>query len=85
NETRFHNNLYLASSYAKANDIKLKEEIKKSGLRPYQYEYDNSMKQYSITFDLDKVGVDVNYDTEASKEEKILRVKAILDAIENLA
>lgn len=85
NETRFHNNLYLASSYAKANNINLQEDAKKSGLMPYQYEYDKSMKQYSITFDLDKVGVDANYDVEASKEEKILRVKTILDAIENLA
>ena len=32
---------------------------------PYQYEYDKSLKRYSITIDLDKVGIDENYDTKA--------------------
>ena len=44
NETRFHNNLYLASNYAKDNDINLQNDAKKCGLMPYQYEYDKSDK-----------------------------------------
>lgn len=85
NETRFHNNLYLATNYAKANDINLQENSKQSGLMPYQYEYDKSLKVYSMTIDLDMIGVDNNFDTEASKEEKYTRVKALLDAVANLS
>lgn len=84
NETRFHNNLYLASTYAKANKINLQEKSKESGLMPYQYEYDLSFKQYSITIDLDRVGIDENFNAESSNDEKAERVKAILEAVENL-
>lgn len=84
NETRFHNNLYLASTYAKANGINLQEKSKESGLMPYQYEYDLNLKQYSITIDLDRIGKDENFNTESSKEEKVDRVNALLTAIENL-
>ena len=85
NETRFHNNLYLASKFAKDNGINLQNEAKKAGLMPYQYEYDKSLKQYSITFDLDKVGVDENFNQEASGEEKAARVNAILEAVRTLS
>lgn len=85
NETRFHNNLYLAQTFAKQNGINLQEKAKESGLMPYQYEYDKSLKQYSITFDLDRVGVDENFNAEASDEEKISRIQTILDAIRGLA
>lgn len=84
NETRFHNNLYLASTYAKANNINLQEKSKESGLMPYQYEYDLNLKQYSMTVDLDRVGIDENFNAESSNEEKADRVNALLSAIENL-
>lgn len=85
NETRFHNNLFLAGRYARDNKINLQEKAKESGLMPYQYEYDKSMKQYSLTIKLDEVGVDTNFSVEASIEEKIDRVNSILTAVENLA
>jgi CRISPR-associated protein Cst2 len=85
NETRFHNNLYLANNYADANGINLQEKSKESGLMPYQYEYDKSLKIYSITIDLDMIGVDKNFNMEAAKEEKLDRVKALLKAVANLS
>lgn len=88
NETRFHNNLYLASNYAKANDLNLqdRENAKATGLMPYQYEYDKSEKIYSLTIDLDMIGKDENFDSpEASKEEKADRVISILNAVQNLS
>lgn len=85
NETRFHNNLYLAQTYAKKAGISVQDKSKEAGLMPYQYEYDKSLKRYSITIDLDKVGVDENYNAEASAEEKIYRVNAIIDAVKTLS
>lgn len=85
NETRFHNNLYLAQTYAKEHGISVQDKAKEVGLMPYQYEYDKSLKRYSITIDLDKIGVDENYDVEASVDEKIFRVNALLDAIRTLS
>ena len=86
NETRFHNNLYLATNFAKANGLNVQESAKKTGLMPYQYEYDKSMKVYSITIDLEMIGRDVNFDSaEASNEEKAARVNAILSAVQNLS
>lgn len=85
NETRFHNNLYLASNYAKANQINLQEKATEAGLMPYQYEYDKSLKIYSMTIDLEMIGRDKNFDTEASGEEKIHRVHALLDAVAHLS
>jgi CRISPR-associated protein Cst2 len=85
NETRFHNNLHLASNYAKNNKLNLQADAGKCGLMPYQYEYDKTMKMYSITIDLDMIGKDENFDTpEADAKEKSDRVIAILDAVENL-
>lgn len=84
-ETRFHNNLYMAQSFANANGINLQEKASECGLMPYQYEYDKSMKVYSMTVDLDMIGCDKNFDTEASKEEKAERVIALLEAVENLS
>lgn len=85
NETRFHNNLYLAQAYAQKAGISVQDKAKEAGLMPYQYEYDKSLKKYSITIDLDKVGVDENYDAQAESEEKIYRVQALLDAVKTLA
>lgn len=86
NETRFHNNLHLAKTYAKENGINLQEDggAGKAGLMPYNYEYEKSLRAYSITFDLDMVGKDENFDVEASNEEKASRVIAILETIEGL-
>lgn len=84
NETRFHNNLHLASTFAKHNKINLQKDAGKAGLMPYQYEYDKSLKKYSITFDLDKVGVDENFDASSTNEEKVFRVNSILSAVEQL-
>ena len=52
---------------------------------PYQYEYDKSLKKYSITIDLDMIGEDENFDAHASKEEKADRVNTLLDTVENLS
>ena len=85
NETRFHNNLYLATNYAKAQKINLQENAGEAGLMPYQYEYDKSLKVYSLTIDLEMIGKDENFnDAEADNEEKASRVIAILEAVENL-
>ncbi len=85
NETRFHNNLYLATNLAKAKNINLQEKAGDAGLMPYQYEYDKSLKVYSITIDLEMIGKDENFDKEADNKEKADRVNSILDAIENLS
>ncbi|MBU3218181.1 type I-B CRISPR-associated protein Cas7/Cst2/DevR [Clostridium estertheticum] len=85
NETRFHNNLYLASNFAKNNSLNLQADAGKCGLMPYQYEYDKTMKMYSITIDLEMVGKDENFNTaEADAKEKADRVIAILDTVESL-
>lgn len=90
NETRFHNNLYLANNYANANNVNLQEKAIEAGLMPYQYEYDKSLKVYSITVDLEMIGKDENFEQEenykeADNNEKAARVNSILDAIENLS
>lgn len=84
-DARFHNNLYLATNFAKAKGLNVQNNSKDCGLMPYQYEYDKSIKIYSITIDLEKVGVDQNFDAEASNEEKCSRVLSIIDAVENLS
>lgn len=90
NETRFHNNLYLATNLAKAKNINLQEKAGEAGLMPYQYEYDKSLKIYSMTIDLEMIGKDENFENEADykeadNKEKADRVNSILDAIENLS
>ena len=86
NETRFHNNLYLATNFANANNLNVQKDAGEVGLMPYQYEYEKSLKVYSLTIDLEKVGKDPNFtDKEADNKEKFERVKSILEAIENLS
>lgn len=85
NETRFHNNLYLAGNYASANGKNIQNDAGSVGLMPYQYEYDKSLKVYSLTIDLEMVGKDENFGTEADNVEKAARVNAILDAVETLS
>jgi len=86
NETRFHNNLYLATNFANANNLNVQKHAGEVGLMPYQYEYEKSLKVYSLTIDLEKIGKDVNFpDKEAPNEEKFERVKSLLEAVENLS
>lgn len=85
NETRFHNNLYLATNYAKEQGISVQSNGGSAGLMPYQYEYDKSLKIYSMTIDLEMIGKDENFHEEANAKEKAERVIALLDAVENLS
>lgn len=85
NETRFHNNLYLANNYAKVNGLNVQANAGTVGLMPYQYEYEKSPKVYSITIDLEKIGKDENFNQEAGAVEKYERVKCILEAVQNLS
>ncbi|NLL02564.1 MAG: type I-B CRISPR-associated protein Cas7/Cst2/DevR [Mollicutes bacterium] len=85
NETRFHNNLFLANNKAKELGVSVQEKPKDAGLMPYQYEYDKSLKVYSITIDLEMIGKDENFNKEADKKEKAERVNSILNAIKNLS
>lgn len=85
NEARFHNNLYLATVHAKANGLNVQNDSEDVGLMPYQYEYDKSLKTYSITIDLEAIGKDENFNAEADNEEKAFRVNSILSAVENLS
>lgn len=90
NETRFHNNLYLAINQANDKKINLQEKSKEAGLMPYQYEYDKSLKVYSITIDLEMIGKDSNFEQEenykeADNKEKADRVKALINAVESLS
>ena len=50
----------------------------------YQYEYDRSLKKYSFTIELDKVGVDDNFNKSSDNLEKFERVSTLLNAIEEL-
>ena len=85
NEARFHNNLYLATVHAKANGLNVQNDSEDVGLMPYQYEYDKSLKTYSITIDLEAIGKDENFNAEADNEAKAFRVNSILSTIENLS
>ncbi len=85
NETRFHNNLYLASNYAKSNNMSVQDDAKKIGLMPYQFEYDKNYKIYSMTIDLDMIGKDENFNAEATNQEKADRVIDLINAVENLS
>ena len=85
NETRFYNNLFLATNYAKEQGISVQSNGGSAGLMPYQYEYDKSLKIYSMTIDLEMIGKDENFHEEADAKEKAERVIALLDAVENLS
>ena len=85
NETRFHNNLYLAQNQAKQKGFNLQDDSKAAGLMPYQYEFDRDLKAYSITIDLGMIGVDENFSAEADNKEKSDRVNALLSAVEELS
>lgn len=85
-ETRFHNNLFLANNYAKANNLNLQKDAGVAGLMPYQYEYEKSLRVYSMTIDLGMIGTDPNFtEEEADGTEKAQRVNSLLGAVENLS
>ena len=86
NTTRFGNNLHLAKVCADANGVNLNENnnAKDCGLMPHQSEFDLSMKKYSFTIDLSKVGRDENFITDAPTKEKVERVTLLLSAIRDL-
>lgn len=85
-DARFHNNLNMAQTFAEANGLNVQRDAKAVGLNPFQYEYDNNLKKYSITIDLEMIGRDDNFENpDASKEEKVKRVEMILEAIEHLS
>ncbi len=85
-ETRFHNNLFLANNYAKANNLNLQKDAGAAGLMPYQYEYEKSLRVYSMTIDLGMIGTDPNFtEEEADGTEKAQRVNSLLGAVENLS
>ncbi len=84
-DLRFHNNLNMARTFAEQNDLNVQTDAKKTGLNPFEYEYDNSLKKYSITIDLEMIGVDKNFKQEAQDSEKADRVISILKAIKNLS
>ena len=84
-QPRFHNNLYMATNYAKENGLNVQNHADQVGLMPYQYEYDKSLKIYSITIDLEMVGKDDNFQEEAEAEEKAERVCMLLNAVETLS
>ena len=85
-ETRFHNNLYLANNYAKANNLNLQKDAGATGLMPYQYEYEKTLRVYSMTIDLKMIGTDANFpEEEADGVEKAERVNSLLSAVENLS
>ena len=89
NEPRFHNNLHLATTLAKEKGLNVQNDAGKVGLMPYNYEYDKNLKIYSITFDLEMVGKDENFQTngkpaETDSKEKVERINNILSAIESL-
>lgn len=85
NETRFHNNLYLAQNQAKQKGFNLQDDSKAAGLMPYQYEFDRDLKAYSMTIDLEMIGVDENFSAEADNKEKAARVNELLSAVEKLS
>lgn len=84
-EPRFHNNLHLAMTNAKEKNFRLQDSAKEAGLMPYQYEYEKSLKIYSMTIDLSMIGKDENFNAEADNDEKARRVNALLTAVENLS
>ncbi len=62
-----------------------KKMQKKAGLMPFQYEFEKSLRKYSITIDLEMIGVDKNFNCEADNKEKAKRVNLLLDAIQHLS
>lgn len=86
NDYRFHNNLNMARTYAEANGMNVQKDAAKVGLNPFNYEFEKSLKKYSITIDLEKIGKDENFtENEASNEDKAQRILMIIDAVKNLS
>jgi CRISPR-associated protein Cst2 len=55
------------------------------GLLPYQYEAHSSFYSYTITVNLDEIGIDTNESADPiSQQERINRIHSFLDVVENL-
>lgn len=85
NDYEFHNNLGLATKYAKQNNLSVTKDASKCGLMPYNYEYQRDKMIYSVTIDLNRFGIDENFDVNIPNEEKIERIVALLESIQNLS
>ena len=51
----------------------------------FQFEHQSSLYTYTMTIDLDKIGVDENDGKEINPEEKIKRIELVLDAVQILS
>lgn len=71
----FLTNKGLLDRYNKIN------EISKDGGNISQSEIHRSYYAYTMTIDLDRVGIDENYDIELQKEDKLSRVELLLDTL----
>lgn len=67
---------------AKKQKLDLGDEVKGNNLA--QSEIHQSYYSYSIAIELDKIGIDDNYDLEISNEEKAQRVNGLLKTIQHL-
>ena len=81
----FHNNLGLSTEFANQNGLKLGKDDKKCGLMPYSYEYQKNLVVYSITIDLNRIGIDENFGINITNEEKIDRVIRLLTSVRDLS
>ena len=84
-ESDLHNNLGLATQYAKQNNLSVGKDASACGLMIYNYEYSHNMMIYSITIDLNRIGVDENLGINVDNAEKIDRVIKLLEAVQNLS
>lgn len=82
--SRFHNNLSLATNFADNNGLNVQSDAGDCGLMIYQYEFHKCKRVYSITIDLEMIGVDKNFNVTASNTEKADRVITLLNTIKNL-
>jgi CRISPR-associated protein Cst2 len=55
-----------------------------SNPNPFQFEHHASLYSYTMTIDLDKVGVDTHDDIKLSQDEKFNRVSKVLDVVKVL-
>ena len=81
----FHHNKGLADNYAAAHGLNSQKDARETGLSIHNREFSKDLKYYSVVIEIKRIGVDEQFNQEASAEEKALRVKAILKAIHTLS
>jgi len=84
NDYEFHNNLALATKHAEQNNLNVAKNAKDCGLNPFSYEYSKNMSIFSVTFLLDEIGVDRNYNINITNEEKAERIITLVKTLQNL-